>query len=124
MAENTEKIHAGEFIISAPAGRRHVKNVTIASGEGVLPAGRVLAQLTGTGEYVTYDNGGAGGADTAKGILYEGVDATSAAVAAVSTEHDCEVNDALLDWNGQAQGAIDAGKAELSAQGIVFRPEA
>lgn len=52
------------------------KGVTLLSGQGILPAGTVLARQTSTKKYVLYDNGGSGGAEIAVGILAERTDTT------------------------------------------------
>lgn len=58
-------------------GQDSLFSITVASGEGVLAGGTVLAERTADGLYVAYDNGGSGGAETAKGILLNRVDATN-----------------------------------------------
>lgn len=52
-------------------------NITIVSGAGVLDAGTVLGKITASGLYDAYADGGAGGLDTAVGILMYRVDATN-----------------------------------------------
>ncbi len=48
--------------------------MTIAGGQGILPAGTVLGQKTADKKYYVYSNGGTGGVDTARGILRRAVD--------------------------------------------------
>ncbi len=50
------------------------KGVTIAGGQGILPAGTVLGQKTADKKYYVYANGGTGGVDTARGVLRRAVD--------------------------------------------------
>jgi hypothetical protein len=45
------------------------KGVTLAGGQGILPAGTVLAQKASDKKYYVYNNAGSGGLDTARGIL-------------------------------------------------------
>ena len=57
------------------------KGVTIGGGQGVLPAGTVLAQRTADKKYVAYSNAGSGGAETARGVLRRAVDTGGAGAA-------------------------------------------
>ena len=50
------------------------KGVTIAGGQGVLAAGTVLGQKTADKKYYAYNGAGAGGIDTARGVLRKAVD--------------------------------------------------
>lgn len=52
------------------------KGVTLAAGQGILPAGTVLARKTSDKKYYVYNNGGSGGLDTARGVLRRAVDTT------------------------------------------------
>ena len=97
------------------------RNIVVESGAGVLPAGAVIAERTATGEYTWYDNGGTGGLENAAGVLRSAVDATSADRGGVINEFDTEFKLELLDWNGQAQPAIDAGIADMRVNGNQFR---
>ncbi len=49
------------------------KGVTIASGQGILPAGTVLARRSSDKKYVVYNNAGSGGAEVARGVLRKAV---------------------------------------------------
>jgi hypothetical protein len=51
--------------------------VTIAGGQGILPAGTVLAQKTSDKKYYVYDNAGSGGLDFAAGVLRRAVDTST-----------------------------------------------
>lgn len=53
------------------------KGVTLAGGQGVLPAGTLLAQKTSDKLYYAYNNAGTGGIDTARGVLRKDADTTS-----------------------------------------------
>lgn len=50
------------------------KGVTIAGGQGILPAGTVIGQKTADKKYYVYSNSGTGGIDTARGVLRRAVD--------------------------------------------------
>ena len=50
------------------------KGVTLAGGQGVLPAGTLLARNSVTKKYVKYANGGANGTGTPVGFLRTGAD--------------------------------------------------
>ncbi len=50
------------------------KGVTIAGGQGVLPAGQVIAKRTSDKKWVKYNNAGSGGAEIARGVLRRAVD--------------------------------------------------
>lgn len=52
------------------------KGVTIAAGQGILPAGTVLARKTSDKKYYVYNNSGSGGLDVARGVLRRAVDTT------------------------------------------------
>lgn len=67
------QLFAGDF-------PRVMKPATVVSGSGVLAKGTVLGIVTASGKFGVYADAGAGGLDTAKGILAEDVDATSADV--------------------------------------------
>lgn len=53
------------------------KGVTIAAGQGILPAGTVLGRKTSDKKYYVYDNGGSGGVEKAVGVLRRAVDTAS-----------------------------------------------
>ncbi len=54
------------------------KGVTIAAGQGILPAGTVLGQKTSDKKYYVYNNGASDGTQTARGVLRRAVDTTGA----------------------------------------------
>lgn len=47
--------------------------IDIAPGQGIIPAGTVMAQVTSTKKWKVYNNGGSDGIDTARGVLRMGV---------------------------------------------------
>ncbi len=50
------------------------KGVTLAAGQGVLPAGTVLGQKTSDKKYYVYNNASGNGTGVARGVLRRGVD--------------------------------------------------
>jgi hypothetical protein len=113
---------AGEFLVSEANGSLSRDVITIASGSGVLAAGTVLSRLTANGQYTAYDNVGTDGTQTAAAVLYDAVDATSAAVVAVAIVRQAEVNAAELTWAAGVDAAgITAGIADLATAGIIAR---
>jgi hypothetical protein len=120
MTELTEGRHAGEFIVSEANGSRSREHITVVSGQ-TLAAGDVVGKITATSKYAIYNNAAADGSETAAGVLYAAVDASTADVAGVLVARDAEVNASELGWNSQAQGAIDAGTVDLLAVGIISR---
>ncbi len=61
-----------EILYSAVGYRQY--GVTLAGGQGILPAGTVLGQKTSDKKYYVYSNAGSGGLDTARGVLRRAVD--------------------------------------------------
>jgi len=68
-----------EILYSSVGYRQY--GVTIAGGQGILPAGTVLGQKTADKKYYVYDNAGAGGVGTARGVLRRAVDTGGAGAA-------------------------------------------
>jgi hypothetical protein len=54
------------------------KGVTLAGGQGILPAGTVLARKSSDKKYYAYDNAGSGGLETARGVLRQAVNTGAA----------------------------------------------
>lgn len=123
MATLTERVHDGEFILSMANRNRSMDNGLLTAGSGVVPAGMVLGQVTATGDYGIYDNAATDGRETAAGILWGYADATTNPIQVAVVMRDAEVDLRMLNWNGQAQPAIDAGVVDLRANGIIPRAE-
>ncbi len=119
MTVKTETIHAGEHLVSEGNKSISRESIVIASGEGVLLPGTVLGKVTGTGEYRAYDSTNVDGSETAAGVLFDGVDATSAAQDAVAHVRDCEVAKADLTW--PTPGDEAAGTADLLVNHVILR---
>lgn len=113
----------GHYLVSEANGFRSRDKITVASGAGVLKAGRVLGKITVGGKYTSYTPGATDGSQNAVAILFEGCDATSADVKRVATARDSEVQAAVLNWG--AAVTTDAHKttalAALAALGIISR---
>lgn len=113
----------GHYIVSEANGYLSRDEITIASGAGVLKAGRVLGKITASGKYTSYTPGASDGSQNAVAILYAGCNATSADVRRVITARDSEVNAAELNWG--AAVTTDSHKntalAALAALGIISR---
>ena len=62
-------------ILYSTAGHTQ-KGVTIAAGQGILPAGTVLGRKTSDKKYYVYSNAAGDGRETARGVLRRGVDTT------------------------------------------------
>lgn len=89
------------------------KAVVIASGQGVIARGTVIGKITATGKYGVYADAGSGGLETAKLILAEDVDATSADVEATAYWSGI-FNEAALT------GLTAAAKADFEGTPIFF----
>jgi len=53
------------------------KGVTVASGQGVLPAGTFVGRKTSDHKYYAYNNSAQDGTEVCRGVLRRGVDTTS-----------------------------------------------
>ncbi len=111
----TETRHPGEFLISEASGTRSRSTGTIASGQGVVPAGQVLGRVTASGKLIKYSNAASDGSQTAVGILYASVDATSADTPCIVIDLDAEVAASKLT------GLDAAGTTDLAALGFKVR---
>jgi hypothetical protein len=120
MTVLTEGRHSLEFLYSEASGNRSRDNITVVTGQN-LTAGTVVGVVTASGKYAVYDNAASDGTETAAGILGYDTDATAADIEAMIISRDAEVNADELNWDGQAQPAIDAGVADLAAAGIIVR---
>lgn len=116
----TETTHAGDFLLSEANGNRSRDNVTIVSGQD-LAAGAVLGKITASGKYAAYDNTASDGTETAAGVLYAAVDASSADATGVAILRDAEVNTNQIGWAANDATGITAGTADLKALGILVR---
>lgn len=112
---------AGEFLLSEGNGTISREEVTIASGSNLV-AGTVVGKVTADGKYVAYDDDNADGSETAAGILYAAVNATSADTKGVIIARHAEVITSKLVFAATNDaGDKTAGKADLAALGIILR---
>lgn len=71
---------------------------------------------------VEYNAAGTDGSQTATGILYAAVNATSADTRGVAYKRDCEHNADIVTWKSGATTAQKAkGTADLKSRGIILR---
>lgn len=87
------------------------KGVTLAGGQGVLPAGTVLGQKTADKKYYAYNNAAADGTQTARGILRRPCDTGGAGSPAQLSNI---VIQGILKLN-MVQGADAAALSDLGA---------
>lgn len=81
-----------------------------------------VSQATGDGAYLPFDPAATNGAEIAAAILYEGCDATNAAVRRTLTLRDSEVTANELVWkDGLTIDQKAAALAHLAAHGIIAR---
>jgi hypothetical protein len=122
MTTKTEGTHAVGFLVSEANGWRSREQIVIASGQNLV-AGAVLGKVTSSGEYAAYDNAATDGSAGAAGILFDAVDASSAAKAGVAIVRDAEVNEAELvyDEDSDSTSDIAAAVVDLLALGILMR---
>lgn len=119
MTVKTEGQHAGHFIRSEANGFRSRETITVKAGE-VLSAGAVISKKVSTGQWQAYQNDETSLGATA--ILFDNVDATSAATKAVAIVRDAEVNYNDLQWEAtEDTGDRDAAITDLAAVGIIVR---
>lgn len=88
--------------------------VTVVSGSGALVRGTVLGKVTASGKYKPYNNSNADGSETAKLILAEDIDATSADIA-TSAYRTGEFNEDALT------GIDTAAKADFENTPIIIK---
>lgn len=123
MAILTEGRYAAEGLLSEANFHLSRDNITVASGEGKLPAGMVLAKLTTGGKYVPAKMTGTDGSQTAVAVLLYPVDATSADVVVAAITRDAEWNVNTLSYFVSVDDATKKATkhAELAAVGIMVR---
>lgn len=123
MPIKTEGNYIGDVVKYEEDANYSRKEITVASGAGVLTIGTVLGQVTTGGKYVPADPVLVNGAEVAKAVLLADIDATAADVTAVVLVRHAVVNrnnliwDANIDTVGERQTAVD----ELEAVGIIAR---
>lgn len=111
-----EGAHTGEFLIAAANGDRSMGTGTVKSGESVV-TGQIMADDAGELVAITAVT------DTPVAIMYDDVDASSAAVADQTTvERDATVlGSSLTYFTGATEANIIAMDAKLAILGIIVR---
>ncbi|HJQ60821.1 MAG TPA: head decoration protein [Vineibacter sp.] len=128
--------NAGRFTVEDPDGATvGVGTVAVAFNAGGLSFtladgatdfvsgdGFDITVAAGSGKYKDFDVAGTDGSQIAAAILYDGVDATAADVAATAFTRDCEVNKAELVFTGAPNtNQKNAAYADLAKLGIIAR---
>lgn len=110
------------YLMSEANGRLSREQIIIASGAGKLVAGTVLGQVTASKKYVPIDPEATDGSQTAKAVLFEGCDATTADVRRTITARSSEVVAGALVWPSAADDADkNTALASLAALDIIAR---
>lgn len=87
-------------------------SVTIVSSSTVLSGGTVLGKVTASGKYTIYAGGASDGTETARGILFERVDATDG-------DHLGSMQVMGVVRSGSLIGIDDAARVELSEHFVI-----
>jgi hypothetical protein len=97
--------------------------VTIASGAGKLEPGTVLGKITTGGKFTALAPGATNGSQTAAGILWDTVDASTAdGPGVVVLRGPAIVNRHELTWpDGATEAQITAATTALATIGIILR---
>ena len=117
----TEGRYAGEFIVSEGNGKISRETITVLSSQ-TLQAGAVLGKVTASGKYKALDPAAADGPQSAAGIVYDAVDASTADAEGVGVVRLAEVNAAELVWpGGITAGQKTTALGQLTALNIIAR---
>jgi hypothetical protein len=112
----------GYFLVREGNGYISREEAVVASGSGSLIAGTVMAQRSTDAKWVPFAVGGANGAGTAKGILFEECDATSADIKRTMIVRHAEVQRAALTFTGTPTSTDkNTAYASLASAAIVMR---
>jgi len=120
MASQVEVPAPGEFIASEANGDRSRENIIVASGAGIVPAGRIMGKVTAGGKCVQLASGLANGGQNFFGVLYAQVDATSADAPGVVMARDCELVNARVTALTPADKSV-ALVASMVTAGVILR---
>jgi hypothetical protein len=123
MTTLTEGKHAGGFLVWEVLRDYTRETVTIASGAGKLEPGTVLGKITTGGKFTTLAPAATNGSQSAAGILWAGVDASTAdAPSVVLLRGPAIVNRHEVVWpDGATEAQITAATTALASLGIVLR---
>lgn len=114
----TMQQRVGEFLLSEGNGQISVDECTVASGQGVLVSGTVIAVVAG--EAVIWDPDAIDGSEVVYGVLYNTVDATDANQAATAVVRLAEVSQSKLVFASGVTAQQDAYDA-LAVKNIIAR---
>lgn len=123
MTTLTEGKHAGGFLVWEVLREYTRETVTLASGAGKLEPGMVLGKITNGGKFTTLAPAATNGSQSAAGILWAGVDASTAdAPSVVLLRGPAIVNRHDVVWpEGATEAQITAATTALASLGIVLR---
>lgn len=123
MTMLTEGRHAGDFLVWEVLRDYTRDTVTIASGAGKLEPGTVLVKITTGGKFTALAPGATNGSQTAAGILWDTVDASTAdGPGVVVLRGPAIVNRHELTWpDGATEAQITAATTALATIGIILR---
>ena len=97
--------------------------IVVASGAGKVLSGTPIARVTATGKFVPAAAAGSDGSQTAVGVLFEDVDATSADAKAIGIMRHATVSHAGLVYGPTITDATKraALNGQLNAVGVLVR---
>lgn len=115
----------GEGVMGTQFANQIQFTITAGGTAGVVgdKATITVAANAGAGKYGVFDPTAADGRQSAAGILWKDVDATSADAAGTGIVRDCEVNSSELVWgtNVTTGGQKTAALAQLAANHVIAR---
>ena len=115
MANLTEGIHNGEFLLSEGNGYFSREKVTLKATASVIKSGTLMGKVTATGYYAPYADAASDGTQTAVGVLYHDAPINTGTQAGVLIVRQAEVAEARLT------GLDTNGRTDLAALGIIIR---
>ena len=125
MTTYTEAARGLEFLLWEQEEGYSREKVTLTASQGALLAGTVMAKVTGTGNYVPYDddaNGTTAGVGIAAGILCYDTANSGSTQSIVIIARQAIVKNDLLVWEASNDaGEKAAAVVELTALGILVR---
>ena len=123
MTTLTEGKHAGGFLVWETSRDYTRETVTLASGAGKIEPGTVLGKITTGGQYTGLAPAATNGSQNAAGILWAGVDASTAdAPGVVVLRGPTIVNRHEIVWpDGSTEAQITTATTALAALGIILR---
>ena len=123
MTTLTEGKHAGGFLVWEVLRDYTRETITVASGAGKLEPGTVLGKITTGGKYTGLAPAATNGSQNAAGILWDGLDATSADGQAVALVRGPAIlNKSEVTFPaGATEAQMTAAITALAAVGIILR---